>query len=249
MPARCTAAALLALSASLQPPVPRRTHLRHASTDDAALLDAYRAEIAPDAADDWWREFVATRSGRRGRRCAASTPQPPRRCARHGVRGDPLGARPRLLVKEEPKARGARRGRLCAGGRRDGRRRGVVAGRRLRRRVVAVDACCGLAEAIHWRRRCAARARTRSSANEPSSSRLGALVANAVRCGVGPWLRCTRTTGQKLFAALPKESADLILLDAPCSATRSRGGRAGPREASPGPARRRLDEGDRRDAA
>ena len=58
MPTRRTAfTGLLALSASLQPPITRRTTIqRHASIDDAALLDAYRAEIAPDAADDWWRE-------------------------------------------------------------------------------------------------------------------------------------------------------------------------------------------------
>ena len=42
-------------------------------------------------------------------------------------------------------------------------------------------------------------------------------AVNLISTQVGPWLRCTRTTGQKLFAALPKESADLILLDAPCS--------------------------------
>ena len=71
MPARCTAAALLALSASLQPPITRRAPLqRHASIDDAALLNAYRAEIAPDAADDWGREG------------GAATERPPRPAVR-----------------------------------------------------------------------------------------------------------------------------------------------------------------------
>jgi 16S rRNA (cytosine1407-C5)-methyltransferase len=42
-------------------------------------------------------------------------------------------------------------------------------------------------------------------------------AVNLISTQVGPWLRCTRTTGQKLFAALPRECADFILLDAPCS--------------------------------
>ena len=77
------------------------------------------------------------------------------------------------------------------------------------------------------------------AANEPSSSGWGPR-GELLRCGVGPWLRCTRTTG--LFAAPPAESADLIRSTRRARATLSRGGKGGPRE-DPGPARRRLDEG------
>ena len=223
MPARCTAAALLALSASLQPPVPRRTHLkRHASTDDAALLDAYRAEIAPDAADDWWREFVA------------ATERPPRPAVRCVDAAAAAALRASTECEEIPWAPGrgywlneepSKRVAHVAGDYYVQEAAAMVAvaallrGEDLRRRVVAIDACAApggktiqLATALRD-----AGADAVVVANEPSSSRLGALVANAVRCGVGPWLRCTRTTGQKLFAALPRECADFILLDAPCS--------------------------------
>ena len=100
MPARCTAAALLALSASLQPPDPRRTHLKkHAAIDDEALLDAYRAEIAPDAADAWWREFVA------------ATERPPRPGA-HGISSQAVEARSACLLYTSPSPRDMRRSRM-----------------------------------------------------------------------------------------------------------------------------------------
>ena len=224
MPARCTAAAaLLALSASLQPPITRRTHLkRRASIDDAALLNAYRAEIAPDAADAWWREFVA------------ATERPPRPAVRCVDAAAAEALRASTACEEIPWAPGrgywvgdepSKRVAHVAGDYYVQEAAAMVAvaallrGEDLRRRIVAIDACAApggktiqLATALRD-----AGADAVVVANEPSSSRLGALVANAVRCGVGPWLRCTRTTGQKLFAALPKESADLILLDAPCS--------------------------------
>ena len=201
MPARCTAAALLALSASLQPPVPRRTHLkRHASTDDAALLDAYRAEIAPDAADDWWREFVA------------ATERPPRPAVRCVDAAAAAALRASTECEEIPWAPGrgywlneepSKRVAHVAGDYYVQEAAAMVAvaallrGEDLRRRVVAVDACAApggktvqLATALRD-----AGADAVVVANEPSSSRLGALVANAVRCGVGPCVESTSVSG------------------------------------------------------
>ena len=54
-------------------------------------------------------------------------------------------------------------------------------------------------------------------ANDPSSSRLGALTANARRCGVEPWLAVARGDAGALFNALPAASADLILVANPAS--------------------------------
>ena len=108
----------------------------------------------------------------------------------------------------------------------------LLRGEDLRRRVVAIDARAGaggktiLATALRD-----AGADAVVVANEPSSSRLGALVANAVRCGVGPWLRCTRTTPRADKGLYRRSLRDLILLDAPCSGdTLARlGKRRGPR--------------------
>ena len=220
-----TAAWLLTLGASLQPPITRRKAAlsRHASTDEA-LLAAYRAEIAPDADDAWWREFVET------------SERPPRPAVRCVDAAAAAALRASADCEEIPWARG--RGYWLSTDERPSRRvahvtgafyvqeaaamvavAALLHGEALDRRIVAIDACAApggktiqLATALRD-----AGADAVVLANEPSSSRLGALVANAVRCGVGPWLRCTRTTGAKLFAALPRECADLILLDAPCS--------------------------------
>ena len=146
MPARCTAAAaLLALSASLQPPITRRTTLqRRASIDDAARLDAYRAEIAPDAADAWGREFVA------------ATERPPRPAVRCVDAAAAAALRASTECEEIPWAPGrgywlneepSKRVAHVAGDYYVQEAAAMVAvaallrGEDLRRRVVAIDAC------------------------------------------------------------------------------------------------------------
>ena len=54
-------------------------------------------------------------------------------------------------------------------------------------------------------------------ANEVSSSRLGALVANVRRCGFLDSVAFTHADAADALGALPRASADAVLVDAPCS--------------------------------
>ncbi|KAJ1463007.1 S-adenosyl-L-methionine-dependent methyltransferase [Pelagophyceae sp. CCMP2097] len=84
--------------------------------------------------------------------------------------------------------------------------------------VVVVDACAAPGgKTVQLVARLRRKFKATVIANEKSSSRLGALAANLARCGAGPHVALSHAGAVELFDALPDESCDAVLCDAPCS--------------------------------